>query len=282
MDQKSFLSLGNSGFHRISYIQWLSEKPTNENIICVHGLTRNCRDFDPLAQALQQNANVYCPDIAGRGQSDWLLNPQNYGFPTYMADMAAFMSHIRKEKITWLGTSMGGLIGMMLAAYPNSPIEKLILNDVGPYIPYASLAPIAQYVKNTPEFDDPAALEAHLRLIHAGFGPLSDEEWKHLAQHSTKHTASGKLTFHYDPQIAVPMENASEQDVDLWPVWEQIKCPVLIIRGEHSPLLTKETADEMLKRGPDAELIEIPQSAHAPALMSADEIKITQNWITNT
>ena len=278
MQQKSFLSLGAHGFHRVAYTEWgnIDLAPT---AFCVHGLTRNGRDFDTFADALSQSHHVICPDIAGRGYSDWLLHPEDYGFQTYVSDMAALLARIGDEKVDWIGTSMGGVIGMLLAAQPNSPIQRLIINDVGPFIPKESLSRIGDYLGLDIKFDTLKDLEQHLRLVHEPFGNLTDQQWKHLAEHSAKTCEDGKLTFHYDPKISEPFKQADPVDVDLWPVWEAIQCPVLILRGEKSDLLTRETAEEMLRRGPDAELVEIPAVGHAPTLMEKSQIELVLKWL---
>ena len=278
MEQKSFLSLGPHGFHRIAYTDW-GNPATDRTVFCVHGLTRNSRDFDEFAECLSDSSHVICPDIAGRGYSDWLLNPDDYGFPLYVNDMAALLAHIGDEKVDWFGTSMGGIIGMLLAAQPNSPIQRLIVNDVGPFIPKDSLARIGDYLGLDLKFKDLQALEQHLRLIHEPFGELNDSQWQHLAEHSSKKCEDGQYAMHYDPQLAKPFKEAEPQDVDLWPIWEAIKCPVLILRGEKSDLLPRETAQEMLKRGPDSELVEIPGVGHAPSMMIESEIDLVKRWL---
>ncbi len=278
MHQNSFLSLGPHGFHRIAYTEFGSQE-TEQKLICVHGLTRNSRDFDHLGEVLSKNFHVVCPDVAGRGYSDWLVNPSDYGFTLYVNDMAALLARLGEEKVDWLGTSMGGIIGMILAAQPNTPINRLIVNDVGPFIPKESLSRIGDYLGMDLKFPTIDALEQHLRLVHAPFGRLTDSEWHHLAEHSAKKCQDGQYALHYDPAIAVPFKEAEPVDVDLWPIWEAIKCPVLIIRGEESDLLTKETAEEMLKRGPDAELVEIPKVGHAPTLMDDSQIALVKRWL---
>ncbi|WP_417782398.1 alpha/beta fold hydrolase [Terasakiella pusilla] len=280
MKQNSYLSLGPHGFHRIAYTQW-GDTQNEHKLVCVHGLTRNSRDFDIFASSMADQYQVICPDVAGRGYSDWLINPHDYGFPVYVNDMAALLAKIQGEKVDWLGTSMGGLIGMMLAAQPNSPIQRLILNDVGPFISKESLGFIADYLGLNPTFDTLSDLEHHLRLVHAPFGDLTDDQWRHLAEHSAKRTADGRFNLHYDPALAVPIKETDPQDVDLWALWEMIKCPVLILRGETSELLSKKTAEEMLRRGPDAELIEIPKTGHAPALMDPEQIALVKQWLNS-
>lgn len=279
MQENSFLSLGPHGFHRIAYTQW-GFAELGHTAICVHGLTRNSRDFDFFAQSLCETHQVICPDIAGRGQSDWLLKPEDYGFPTYLNDMAALLAKIGGEQVDWIGTSMGGIIGMMLAAQVNSPIQRLIINDVGPFISKESITFLGSYLGQALEFKSMEELEAHLRLIHEPFGPLNDEQWHHLAEHSARTNEHGKLVLHYDPAIAEPFKQAEPADVDLWPVWDAIQCPVLILRGQNSEMLSTETAEEMLRRGPEAELVEIPQVGHAPTLMDAEQINLVKQWLS--
>ncbi len=274
----SFLSLGPSGFHRIAFTDW-GEGPKRKATVCVHGLTRNGRDFDVLAAALGETGRVVCPDVAGRGASDWLSNPADYIYPTYLGDMAGLMAHIGAENVNWIGTSMGGLIGMMLAASPGTPIRKLVINDIGPFIPKEALVRIAGYVGAAPTFADIDAADAYLRDIHAPFGALSDAEWRHLANISTTQSEEGGLRLHYDPAIADAFAAGPIEDVDLWAVWDRIECPVLVIRGENSDLLTEQTASEMAARGPKAEIHTVIGSGHAPALMAKDQIDVITQWI---
>jgi pimeloyl-ACP methyl ester carboxylesterase len=248
-------------------------------VVCVHGLTRNGRDFDPLAAALAQETRVICPDVIGRGSSERLDDPAHYALPTYAAHLLQLLQAEGLAAVEWVGTSMGGMIGMAIAAMEGSPIRKLVLNDVGPFIPKAAIARIRDYVGREQRFGDLAALEAHLRTVHAPFGPLSDEQWRHLATHSGRPEEGGGLVFHYDPKIAVAMHEAPLEDVDLWPLWDRIACPVLVIRGRDSDLLLAETAREMTRRGPPAEVVELAGIGHAPALMAADQIALVRAWL---
>lgn len=276
----SFLSLGPSGFHRIAFTEW-GDQRGRKATICVHGLTRNGRDFDVLAEALSANGRVVCPDVAGRGASDWLPEPQDYIYPTYLGDMAGLMSHIDAERVDWVGTSMGGLIGMMLAATPGTPIRRLVINDIGPFVPKEALVRLSGYVGASPTFDGLDAAEAYLRDVHAPFGELTDEQWQHLAKISTTQAAAGQLQLHYDPAIADIFSRGPIEDIDLWSVWDRIECPVLVIRGENSDLLRAETAADMTSRGPKAELLTVPGCGHAPALMSADQVDAIVEWLSN-
>lgn len=281
MRERSFLSLGPHGFHRIAYTLWGAEAgaPT---VVCVHGLTRNGRDFDALAARLEDAFRVACPDIPGRGESAWLTDPKDYSYVNYAADMAAFLAHLGAEQVDWIGTSMGGLIGMLLAAQPETPIRRLVLNDIGPFIPKASLARIAEYVGSDPQFVDLDQVEAYVRRVHAPFGPLSKEGWRRLAHASARPDGAGGWRLHYDPAIAENFRQAAEADVELWAVWDQIRCPVLVLRGAESDLLTKDTADAMTTRGPQARLIEFAGVGHAPALVSQDQIDAIRGWLAKS
>lgn len=261
-----------TGFHAMSYTEW-GDPANPEVVICVHGLTRNGRDFDPLAESLSPRYRVLCPDVLGRGASDRLPDPSGYAYPFYLSDMAALIARAGVGDVKWVGTSMGGLIGMMLAAQKGTPVARLVVNDVGPFIPSAALRRIASYVGVKQSFASLAELESHLRRVHAPFGPLTDSEWSHLAAHSHWSGPDGWLTLAYDPQIAVPFADpATIADVDLWPVWDMISCPVLAVRGMESDLLTAETFADMQRRGPRAEGLELAGIGHAPALMAPDQI----------
>jgi pimeloyl-ACP methyl ester carboxylesterase len=259
-------------------------------VICVHGLTRNGRDFDALAAALAgAGCRVVCPDVVGRGDSGWLADPAGYGFPRYLADMTVLLARLDVEAVDWVGTSMGGLIGMMLAAQPGSPLRRLVLNDVGPFLPKAALEGIAGYVGHDPRFADLTAAEAYVRDVHAGFGALADHEWRHLAETSVvaaegeeaegEEGAAGALRLRYDPGIGAGFRDRPIEDVDLWPIWDKVACPSLVLRGAVSGLLLPETAAEMTRRGPRAELAEIAGCGHAPALMDTAQIALLRNWL---
>ncbi|MCW8952255.1 MAG: alpha/beta hydrolase [Rhodospirillales bacterium] len=279
--QDNFFSLGPHGFHKVAYVQWGAAD--NRNVaICVHGLTRNGRDFDVLAKELSRTHMVVCPDIAGRGRSDWLLHPEDYGYPVYLSDMAALLARLRSEEkeVDWVGTSMGGLIGMMIAAQPNSPIRRLVLNDVGPLIPKASLERIGTYVGATRHFESEDDAERYLREVHAPFGDLSNEQWRHLAAHSVRRDEGGGLTLHYDPAIGKAFEGEMH-DVDLWHIWREIDCPVMVMRGENSDLLLADTVEQMIREKPDTVYAEIARAGHAPALMADDQVDSICKWLRN-
>lgn len=272
MPETRYLScLGAKGFHRIAYHVWPG--PTDRPpVVCVHGLTRNGRDFDRLAETLSAKRTVVCPDVVGRGDSDRLADPAEYGYPRYMADAAALVARLGVAQVDWVGTSMGGFLGMLLAAMPGNPIRRMVLNDVGPVIPKAALEQIGTYVGQDPRFADLAEAEAYQRRVAAGFGRLPDEGWAHMARHMTRADPDGGFRLAYDPGIAHPFRTQPIRDVDIWPVYDRVRAPTLVLRGAESGLLLADTAQEMTLRGPRAELATIADCAHAPALMTADQI----------
>jgi len=264
-------SLSPHGFHRVAYRDWGAED-NPDVLFCVHGLTRNGLDFETLAQRLSHRWRVLSPDLPGRGESDWLLNAADYVYPTYLTTITAVLAHARVQRIAWLGTSLGGLLGMVMAAQPNTPVEKLIVNDVGTIIEPAALTRIAGYVGLDPEFGSFAELEAHIRAISAPFGPLTDPQWRSLAESTCRRTPEGRYRLKYDPGIALPFKQATPTATDLWPIWDAIRCPTLLIRGEESDLLSRETAQQMQSRGPKPARVDVPGVGHAPMLMSDDQI----------
>ena len=273
----SFAALGPQGFSAIAYAEW-GERDAARTVVCVHGLTRNGRDFDMLAGSLAAAGyRVATPDMPGRGASDWLPSSEFYTYPFYLSAMAAFVARLGVREVDWVGTSMGGIIGMMMAAQPGTPVRRLVLNDIGPFIPKAALERLAGYVGLDPRFADIAGVEAYLRDVAAPFGPLSDDQWRHLAVHSAAPASDGRLRLHYDPAIGAPFKTEPIADIDLWAQWEKVACPVLVIRGAQSDLLLKATLDEMRTRGAAAarglvQTVEISGCGHAPALMAADQI----------
>lgn len=280
---KSLLGLGIEGFHRIAYTEWGSPD-ADRTLICVHGLTRNARDFDRLAQHLAPRFRVVCPDVVGRGQSSWLRDPAHYNYLQYNADMNALIARLDIEALDWLGTSMGGIIGMMLASLPETPIRRLVLNDIGPHLPREGLLRLAEYLGNEPAvFDDMDEVIMHLQEIYAPFGPMTDKDWRHMAEHSAKHSEDkGGFILNHDPAISFWFANGVIVDVNLWDYWDKITCPVLVLRGEKSDFLSKDTAAEMAKRGPKTTLVEIPGVGHTPTLNTPEHIEIIETWLLET
>ncbi len=278
MTSRSHRALGPHGFHRVHYTEW--GDPDNPKVlICVHGLTRTGRDFDFLAAALEHEYRVICPDVVGRGQSDWLNDKSDYTYPLYVNDMAMLLARIDAERIDWVGTSMGGLIGIFLASYAGSPIHKMVINDIGPRIPAAGLQRVATYVGQVVTFDSIEKMEKFLRTIAATFGNLSDEQWRHMTIHGARQLEDGRYTFAYDPGIAKNFRTLDLKDIDLWSMWDAIHCPTLVLRGEHSDMLDHADAVIMTERGPKATLIEFPGMGHAPALMADDQIAVVRDWL---
>jgi pimeloyl-ACP methyl ester carboxylesterase len=275
----SYLSLNSNGFHRVAYTQW-GDSDNPRVLVCVHGLTRNGRDFDTLAAALAGDYRVVCPDVVGRGASDWLTDKSDYGYPQYLSDMAALVAHLNADSVHWVGTSMGGLIGMLLAALPGSPVTRMVMNDVGPLIPKAALERIAGYVGDDPHFSDLQELDEYLREIYAPFGPFTDEQWQGLVRSSARALDNAKIGLAYDPGIAEPLKAMPKEDVDLWSTWSKVPCPVLVIRGEQSDLLLADTAEQMTTSGPGAELAVLAGMGHAPTLMSEDQIALVSDWLS--
>ncbi|MBC7432468.1 MAG: alpha/beta hydrolase [Rubritepida sp.] len=252
--------------------------PTGRPVVCVHGLTRQGRDFDVLARALaQQGRRVICPDIPGRGLSGWMPAGGLYAVPNYIAVLAPLLAALGDHD--WVGTSMGGLIGMGLVALPTDRVGRMVLNDIGPSIPQAALERIRDYLgAPPPHFDDVAGVEAYLRRVHAPFGALSDAQWAEMAGHSARMTATGAVRLHYDPCIVEPMAGALV-DVHLWPLWDRtVNRPVLVLRGETSDVLTAETAARMDEH-PNTRVETIAGCGHAPALMDDHQVGLVVSFL---
>ena len=276
MREGSILCADPHGFHRMRYVEW--GEPTNPRVLlCVHGLTRNARDFDYVAQSLADAYRVVCPDVVGRGRSEWLREKSDYAYPVYCTDMAALIGKLGADSVDWLGTSMGGIIGMILASLPGSPLRKLILNDVGSVVPKAALERICQYVGKEPAFASLDELEGAIRAV-SPFGALSDEHWRHLAVHSSRQDERGRWIFRYDPAISKAFPQGPLQDVDLRAYWNAVRGPVLVIRGAESDLLTAENLEEM-KRRPHTEAFVVPRTGHPPMLMNDSEVMAIRRFL---
>ena len=268
-----------AGLHRIAYLQW-GRADNPQVLLCVHGLGRCARDFDNLARAMSDRYRVVCPDVAGRGDSDWLADPMLYGVPQYVADMVTLIARLDVEQVHWVGTSMGGLIGMALAAQKNSPVAKLVLNEAGPVIAKQSLERIATYFGKVPPLPSFQAAEQLVRAVSAPFGPHTDEEWRFLTDVVVRQNADGTYRMHYDPRIAEPFRQlVTDKDVETWPTYDAVRCPTLLIRGAQSDLLSRETAELMAQRGPKAKLVELPGIGHAPTLLHDDQIRIVREFL---
>lgn len=274
-----------NGAHHIAYTEW--GDPHNPHVvICVHGLTRNCRDFDFLARALETRCRVFCVDVVGRGQSGWLDNAQDYDhYQLYIADAISLLTHIRDQyndnlKVDWVGISMGGLIGMMAAIQSTVPIHRLVMSDIGPLVPVAALKRMSAYVGKDMHFGSFEELEAYVKQISAPFGPLTDDQWRHLVIHSMRKFDDKTYGFRYDPKISVSFkQHALQNDVDLWEYWDKLQVPTLVLRGAESDVLLEKTATEMQLRGPKAKIIELSGIGHAPILLDNKQIAIVKDFL---
>jgi pimeloyl-ACP methyl ester carboxylesterase len=264
----------NGAFYRMAYVE--CGNPAAPAVVCVHGLTRTGRDFDVLAEALSDRFRVICPDLPGRGASDWLPDGALYNPVSYVQALSHLLAAIQTP-VMWVGTSLGGICGMAIAAAPGQPIVRMVLNDIGPHIPAAALARIRDYISDAPEFADLAELEMHLRRVHAPFGRLTDAQWAHLARTSARTLANGRLALHYDPAIAAPIRATLPVDADMWAWWEKIAIPVLALRGVDSDLLLPDTLERMRKSG--AAVLEVPDCGHAPALMDEPTIAAIRRFL---
>ena len=264
------------GFHTLAWTEWGPED--GAPVLCCHGLTRTGRDFDMLAQALAaRGRRVLCPDLPGRGASDWLPEPMLYTPPSYVVALAHLLARLDRP-VDWVGTSLGGICGMMVAAGAGHPIRRLVLNDIGSRVPSSAAERIAAYIRLPLAFPDIAALEAHLRQVHAPFGPLTDAQWRHLAETSQRRLPDGRLGLHYDPGLAAPFEVSATGPVDLSVVWSRVAVPTLLLRGAESDILDTETAAEMAMR-PGVQLVVLPGIGHAPALMEPAQIEIVAGFL---
>ena len=252
-------------------------------MVCAHGYSGNARDFDFLARGLARDARVICPDVAGRGESDWLPSPLAYHFPQFIADFRSLLAHAKVDEVDWVGTSMGGLLGLMLAATPGSPVRRLVMNDVGAFLPAGALARIARNLRAPERFATHAEVAAHIRHTHRDWGEMSEAQWAHLVRHGARRIEGGGWRLHYDPQITrlvQPVPFAS--GLYFWGAWYRVQCPVLLIRGERSEVFPPWVAQAMLDSKPGAELMEVAGAGHAPALMTSAEIAAVAEFITGT
>ncbi|HYD77996.1 alpha/beta hydrolase [Ramlibacter sp.] len=283
------------GGHRMAYWSW-GDPAAARVIVCVHGLSRQGRDFDVLAQALLARAEgplrVVCPDVVGRGRSDWLKNPQGYVLPTYAADMLAMLGQLQAQAavqdLSWCGTSMGGLIGMAVAGTPGlplpSPIRRLLLNDVGPVIQWQAIERIGAYLGQTGRFGTLQEAADAMWRISTSFGPHTPEQWLALSQAMVRELPEGGLALHYDPAIAVPLRgmtagDAQQGEATLWALYDAIEARTLLTRGAQSDLLSRETALEMTRRGPHARLVEFEGVGHAPTFIAPDQVEAAVEFL---
>jgi len=273
----------------MAYREWQPASAEKRTVVCVHGLTRNGGDFDRLAGALvSEGYRVICPDLVGRGHSDWLADASAYAVPQYVADMVTLLARIDRAEVDWVGTSLGGMIGMTLASLATaaiSPVRRLLLNDIGPVLSRAGLARIASYVGGNKHYAVFASAEADLRERMATFGEHDDDEFRLLSRHYFVEDGAGWIA-HYDPAIGDAFADVPDDDVAFWPVWQTIDCPVMVLRGEASDLLSRETALTMTRGGPagdgPAALLEtLPGVGHAPTLIRPEQVALVSRFLSS-
>ena len=279
---KTVQCLSPAGLHNMAYKEW--GDPKNPAVLlCAHGVTRVSDDFDALAAVMSDRYRVICPDVVGRGRSSWLANPLGYQLPQYVSDMVTLIARLDVAQVDWFGTSMGGLIGMGVAALKDHPIRKMLLNDIGPTINYAALMRIAEYMGKEVRFPTFEAGVDYIRTIAAPFGPHSDEQWHKLAGDVLRQQKDGQWIRHYDPALGLAFssfteESAAQSETALWAIYDAIQCPVLLVRGSESDLLSRETADLMTQRGPRAALTELAGIGHAPTFMQPEQIALARDF----
>lgn len=274
--------LSPAGFHRMAYTEW-GDAANPRVLVCVHGLTRLGRDFDRLARALSPQFRVVCPDVVGRGGSDWLRDPNFYAVPQYVSDMVALIARLDVEAVDWVGTSMGGLIGMALAGQPDAPIRRLVINDVGPRLDAAAIARIGAYLGAPVSFASVDEAIDYVSVVAAPFGLKARDDWRELVEPALRRDGD-RFVLHYDPRIAVPFrsvtpESAAAGEAAMWAAYDRIGCPTLVVRGETSDLLTRETLAEMRGRGPRPQTAEVPGVGHAPTFMFEHEIALVRDFL---
>jgi pimeloyl-ACP methyl ester carboxylesterase len=283
---KSVLCSSPVGLHRMAYKEW--GDPANTNVlVCVHGVTRVADDFDALARAMSDRYRVVCPDVVGRGRSDRLRDPALYVIPQYVADMVTLIARVTAgdEGVAWFGTSMGGLIGIALASLPGSPVRRMVLNDIGPVLDPVALARIGDYIGQAIRFATFAEGAAYVRMVSTPFGPHSDAQWDKLARDVLVQQPDGQWALHYDLGLAQPFKamtpaKVAQDEARLWAAYDAIRCPTLLVRGEHSDLLSRATAEEMTRRGPKPALREIAGVGHAPTFLQPEQIAIAREFLT--
>lgn len=247
-------------------------------VLCVHGYSGNARDFDDLAQGLEHAARVVCIDVAGRGRSAW-LSPLEYHFGQFLADIRALLSHLGIDEVDFVGTSMGGLLGMLLASQASSPIRRLVINDVGAFVPSEALEYIGRNLAAPELFGTLAEVEAHLRHTHREWGPIDDAQWRRLARHGARRVAGG-YALHYDPQIArIVRPIPYTPGLYFWDAWYRVRCPVMLLRGERSRVFPADVARAMVDIRPGTRLEEIAGVGHVPALMDDGQIALVRDFL---
>jgi len=278
------LGLGFHGFHRLNYLEWgqADENAKHETLVCVHGLTRNARDFDYFAGKMCDQYRVVCPDVVGRGDSDHLLDNESYNYLQYNADMNSLISRLGVTEVNWIGTSMGGIIGMVLAAVSQSPIRRLVINDIGPEVSRDALMSIAEYIGKSEEFASQQDVIEYLKKIYPEFAPMTDEDWAHMAKYSSKRTDHGTWRMKVDSRVGDAFRDSiSYFNVDMWDTWDKITCPVLVLRGKNSSFLSEEVAAKMLTCGPETTIVEFEDTGHTPTLRNDEQVQVIADWLAS-
>ena len=268
--------------HRIACYQW-GDPQSKPTVVCAHGRTRTGRDFDYLARSLSRDFHVLCPDMPGRGHSPWLKNPQGYNNTAYVNDVAWILRSLHVSKTHWIGTSMGGIMGILAANTMPDLLQSLVLNDIGCFIPAEGLKRIRDIADLKTSYRTRAEAEDAYRQRCASFGITNENHWQHLFTYGLREHGSGVTEFTYDPAIftiGFPKDDEI-QDVDLWPLWKAVAAvPVLVIRGAESDILLQRTVHDMQSRHPYFEFHIVHESGHAPTLMENKEIALIHEWIS--
>ena len=272
---KRFKALAGTRFVDIAYREWgAADNP--RVAVCVHGLSRSRLDFDDLAAALAKDWRVFAVDMPGRGASAWLDDKSLYGYPLYEQVCAGLLAVTGAEDVAWIGTSMGGILGMRLASRPGAPISRLVLNDIGPFIPAEGRRHNQADFGKDPRFASEADGIAHVRKTRSVFGPFDDKDWEKFGRDSLRRLDDGQWTLHYDPGLATA---APITDTDMWALWPGVRVPTLVVWGLESKILNAATVDRMAKSGPRAEVFPVPGVGHCPGLTTADQIEAVASFI---
>jgi pimeloyl-ACP methyl ester carboxylesterase len=282
MIEKNFVSSNSQGFHKVVYSDWGNKNA--RPIICVPGLTGNGRDFDVIAPELVKDGyRVIAVDLPGRGRSDFLPNPLDYNYHQYCKDLTCLLDTLDLHEVDWLGVSLGGLLGIKIAGEAHKPIRRLILNDVGPTVPKPALDFIHSVISQTYKFKNLEAMEKRMRETRGlTWGPVTDDQWKAMARDNARPLPGGSITYSYDPAIAVIFETQPIGDTDLWPYWDDIVAPTLLIHGAKSVILTKDIVKEMKDRMPAMDYVVFKDAGHVPSLMAPDQIEVIRQWLNTT